>query len=136
MNLSVAVQQRLEAYGLVNKFLSAFIDHSLREDDYSVRNKLLLERILNVELGELPQAKGVLYNDDSRAFTNVFFFGHEWTLLLWEVLFFAIVDYAATNFVLAGVLTYLQSRVVKSIREIFGKKNLAKKTLVDERFLI
>ncbi|XP_028416781.1 LOW QUALITY PROTEIN: meckelin-like [Dendronephthya gigantea] len=136
VNLSVAVQQTIEAYSSVNRFLSAFIDHSLREHDYAVKNKLLLERIFDLELGELPQDKAVFYNDDGRSFTNVFFFGHEWTLLLWEVLFFAIVDYAALNFVLAGVLTYLQSRIVKSIREILGKKNLAKKTLVDERFLI
>ena len=136
VNLSVAVQQTIEAYVSVNKYLSAFIDHSLREDDYAVKNKLLFERILDVELGELPQDKAMFYNNDTRSFTNVFFFGHEWTLLLWEVLFFAIVDYAALNFVLAGVLTYLQSRVVKSIREILGKKNLARKTLVDERFLI
>ena len=136
VNLSVAVQQTIEAYSSVNKFLAAFIDHSLREDDYAVKNKLLFERILDLELGELPQDKAMFYNNDSRSFTNVFFFGHEWTLLLWEVLFFAIVDYAALNFVLAGVLTYLQSRVVKAIREVLGKKNLAKKTLVDERFLI
>jgi meckelin len=136
VNLSVAVQQTIEAYSSVNRFLTAFIDHSLRDDDYAVRNKLLFERILDLELGELPQDKAVFYNDDSRSFTNVFFFGHEWTLLLWELLFFTIVDYAALDFVLAGVLTYLQSRILKSVREILGKKNLAKKTLVDERFLI
>ena len=136
VNLSVAVQQTIEAYSSVNRFLSAFIDHSLRDNDYAVKNKLLLERMLDLELGELPQDKALLYNDDSRSFTNVFFFGHEWTLFLWDLLFFAIVDYASLNFVLAGVLTYLQGRVVKAIREILGKKNLAKKTLVDERFLI
>ena len=136
VNLSVAVQQTIEAYSSVNRFLTAFIDHSLRDDDYAVKNKLLLERILDLELGELPQDKALFYNDDSRSFTNVFFFGHEWTLLLWEVLFFAIVDYVALNLVLAGVLTYLQGRILKSIREILGKKNLARKTLVDERFLI
>lgn len=136
VNLSMAVQQTIEAYSSVNKFLSAFIDHSLREHEYFVKNKLLFEKILNVELGEILEEKTVLYNDDSRSFTNVFFFGHEWILLLWDVLFFAIVDYIALNFVLAGILTYFQSRVLKSIRMVMGKKNLARKTLIDERFLI
>ena len=92
--------------------------------------------MLDLELGDIPQDKAILYNDDSRSFTNAFFFGHEWTLLLWDFLFFAIVDYISLNFVLAAVLTYFQVRVVKSVREILGKRNLARKTLVDKRFLI
>lgn len=47
------------------------------------------------------------------------------------------VDWATGwNGVVAGFVAYLVDIILVAVRDSFGKKNLASKTMVDERFLI
>lgn len=124
-----------EAYVSLNKFLSTFIDHGMADIDYIVKDKLLLEKILDMEFYD-PTDKGFFFNDDGHAFQKAIFYGNESTLLVFELLMFCIVDLIFTNYVLAGAITYLASALLIKIRDGFGRSNVAKKTLVDERFLI
>ncbi|KAJ6663950.1 hypothetical protein lerEdw1_008904 [Lerista edwardsae] len=128
-------EQSTKAYHTMNKFLGSFIDHVHKEMDYIVKDKLLLERILGMEFME-PMEKSIFYNDEGHSFSDVLYYGNEATLLIFDMLFFAVVDLATQNFVLAAVLTYLQQEIFRFIRNAVGQKNLASKTLVDERFLI
>ncbi|KAL9962665.1 hypothetical protein ACROYT_G031787 [Oculina patagonica] len=135
--LAPAVEKRLQAYNALNRFLSAFIDHSLRDLDYLVRDKLLFERILNMELKELPPPdKAIFYNDDGRSFNSILFYGNEWTLMFFDLLIFAAMDLIYPDYVLAGIISYLFSKALTLLRNSLGRKNLTRKTLVDERFLI
>ncbi|XP_072459653.1 meckelin isoform X2 [Notamacropus eugenii] len=127
-------EQNVKAYHAMNKFLGSFIDHVHKEMDYFVKDKLLLERILGMEFIE-PVEKSIFYNDENYSFSKVLYYGNEATLLIFEILFFSVVDLASQNFVLAAVLTYLQQGVFKFIRKAIGRRNLASKTLVDQRFL-
>ncbi|XP_071496819.1 meckelin-like [Diadema antillarum] len=124
-----------EAYVSLNKFLSTFIDHGMADIDYIVKDKLLLEKILDMEFYD-PTDKGFFFNDDGHAFQNAIFYGNESTLIIFELLLFCIVDLIFTNYVLAGVITYLGSTMLIKIRDGLGRSNVARKTLVDERFLI
>ncbi|KAK6982489.1 Meckelin [Biomphalaria glabrata] len=128
-------EKSIEAYVMLNRFFCAFIDHSLRDIDYVVKEKNFLEKILDTEFLELTD-KGIFYYDNGHSFDNVLFYGNELMLLIFDVLLFCIVDLIFTNFVLAGIITYIISELICLIRDTAGKKNLAKKTLVDERFLI
>ncbi|XP_042317912.1 meckelin isoform X2 [Sceloporus undulatus] len=128
-------EQSTKAYHTMNKFLGSFIDHVHKEMDYIVRDKLLLERILGMEFME-PMDKSIFYNDEGHSFSDVLFYGNESTLLIFDMLFFTIVDMSTQSFVLAAILTYLQQEIFRFIRNSVGQKNLASKTLVDERFLI
>ncbi|KAM6373257.1 LOW QUALITY PROTEIN: meckelin [Alca torda] len=128
-------EQSTRAYNTMNKFLSSFIDHVHKEMDYIVKDKLLLERILGMEFME-PIEKSIFYNDEGDSFSDVLYYGNETTLLIFDILFFSIVDLASQSFVLAAILTYLQQEIFRFIRNTLGQKNLASKTLVDERFLI
>ncbi|XP_028592350.2 meckelin isoform X1 [Podarcis muralis] len=128
-------EQSTKAYHTMNKFLGSFIDHVHKEMDYIVKDKLLLEKILGMEFME-PMEKSIFYNDEGHSFSDVLYYGNEATLLIFDMLFFTIVDMAAQSFVLAAVLTYLQQEIFRFIRNTVGQKNLASKTLVDERFLI
>jgi len=135
--LAPAVEKRLQAYNTLNRFLSAFIDHSLRDLDYLVRDKLLFERILNMELKDLPPPeKAIFYNDDGRSFNSILFYGNEWTLMLFDLLTFAAMDLIYPDYVLAGIMSYVLSKIVMLLRNKLGRSNLTRKTLVDERFLI
>lgn len=101
--------------------------------------------------------------DKAHSFSDVLFYGNEATLLIFDTLFFCVVDLGSQSFVLAAVLTFAQQmvsvrqslsllssnrphlsegffmssvQVFRSIRHRLGRRNLATKTLVDPRFLI
>nr|XP_004656991.2 meckelin isoform X1 [Jaculus jaculus] len=128
-------EQSIKAYHAMNKFLGSFIDHVHKEMDYFIKDKLLLERILGMEFME-PMEKSIFYNDESYSFSNMLYYGNETTLLIFDLLFFCIVDLACQDLVLAAFLTYLQQEIFRFVRNTVGQKNLATKTLVDQRFLI
>ncbi|XP_043835009.1 meckelin isoform X2 [Dromiciops gliroides] len=128
-------EQSVKAYHAMNKFLGSFIDHVHKEMDYFVKDKLLLELILGMEFME-PVEKSIFYNDENYSFSNVLYYGNEATIFIFDILFFSVVDLASQDFVLAAVLTYLQQEVFRFIRNTVGRRNLASKTLVDQRFLI
>ncbi|XP_063055866.1 meckelin [Engraulis encrasicolus] len=128
-------EQSTKAYHTMNRFLSSIIDHAHREMDYIIRDKMLLERVIGMEFIE-PNDKSIFYNDESHSFSDVLFYGNEATLLIFDTLFFCVVDLASNNFILAATLTYLQQLVFRLIRDVLGRRNLASKTLVDKRFLI
>ncbi|KAM6171620.1 meckelin isoform 1-T1 [Erethizon dorsatum] len=128
-------EQSIKAYHAMNKFLGSFIDHVHKEMDYFIKDKLLLERILGMEFME-PMEKSIFYNDESYSFSSMLYYGNEATLLIFDLLFFSVVDLACQNFILAAFLTYLQQEIFRFIRNTVGQKNLASKTLVDQRFLI
>uniref|UniRef100_A0A8D2QSC4 Transmembrane protein 67 n=1 Tax=Zosterops lateralis melanops TaxID=1220523 RepID=A0A8D2QSC4_ZOSLA len=130
-------EQSTRAYNAMNKFLSSFIDHVHKEMDYIVKDKLLLERILGMEFME-PIDKSIFYNGKKIFQSNfdVLYYGNETTLLIFDILFFSVVDLASQSFVLAAILTYMQQELFRFIRNTLGQKNLASKTLVDQRFLI
>jgi len=133
--LSASLERSVLAYSTLNKFLASFVEHSSSDFDYMVKDKLLLERLLDMELTP-PIEKGFFYKDDTKSFTSALLYGAEWSLLLFDIFLFAIVDMSASNYILAAAITYFVDIVIITVRDSFGKKNLARKTLVHERFLI
>ena len=69
-------------------------------------------------------------------FDSLLFYGSGWALFLFDLLIFAVVDLLAESYVLAAVVTLVVSWLVRMIRDSLGRRNLGRKTLVDERFLI
>ncbi|XP_067093967.1 meckelin [Osmerus mordax] len=134
-SLNNPFDQSTKAYHTMNRFLGSIIDHAHRDMDYIVKDKLLLEKVVGMEFME-PIDKSIFYNDESHSFSDVLFYGNEATLLIFDTLFFCVVDLGAQSFTLAAVLTYLQQMIIRLIRNAFGRRNLANKTLVDQRFLI
>uniref|UniRef100_A0A7N6FGU3 Transmembrane protein 67 n=1 Tax=Anabas testudineus TaxID=64144 RepID=A0A7N6FGU3_ANATE len=128
-------EHNIRAYYTMNHFLGSIIDHAHPDMDYIVRDKLVFERVLGMEFLE-PNDKSIFYNDNAHSFSDVLFYGNEATLLIFDTLFFCVVDLGSQSFVLAAVLTYVQQMIFRLIRNILGRKNLVNKTLVDERFLI
>ncbi|TKS82024.1 Meckelin Meckel syndrome type 3 protein [Collichthys lucidus] len=128
-------EQNTRAYHTMNHFLGSVIDHAQPEMDYIVKDKLMFERVIGMEFLE-PNEKSIFYNDEAHSFSDLLYYGNEATLLIFDTLFFCVVDLGSQNFVLASVLTYVQQMIFRLIRNTLGRKNLVNKTLVDERFLI
>ncbi|OXA59378.1 Meckelin [Folsomia candida] len=130
LNLSI------HAYNSMNRFLTAFLEHALSDLDYDINNKTFFEGLLDMEFNEVGSDRAVFYTDDGHSFDSVLFYGHERTLFLGELYTFIFVDIISHNFVLAGVVVFLVDLMLKAIRNFMGKRNLARKTLIDSRFLI
>ena len=80
---------------------------------------------------------GLFYNDDSRTFTDILLYGQEWSLLLLNLLWLLIIDWLSSwNIVLAATVIYFLDILIVMVRDSLGKKNIARKTMVDEKFLI
>lgn len=129
------LQQRIRTYYTVNRFLSALLDHVYKDLDYVVKNKLLLENILDLEFQQ-PIDKSIFYNDERHHFNRALFYGNELVLLLFDTLLFCIIDLGTQNFILATILTFVIQMFVQILRSLIGKKNLSAQTLVEESFLI
>ncbi|XP_067936702.1 meckelin-like [Watersipora subatra] len=120
----------------INKFLSNFLDHSLRDIDYTVKDKIFFESLLDTEFDTVVES-GIFYNDNGHSFDQVLFYGHELTLTTFEVLLFGLVDMTSGGgFIFSAVIVYVVSLFFQLLRDGLGRRNLAQKTLVDERFLI
>uniref|UniRef100_A0A674NQ89 Transmembrane protein 67 n=1 Tax=Takifugu rubripes TaxID=31033 RepID=A0A674NQ89_TAKRU len=116
-------EQNTSVYNTMNHFLGSFIDHAYSEMDYIVKDKQLFETLLGVEPGE----KSIFYNDEDFSFKDVLFYGNEATLLIFDTLFFCVVDLGAQSFVLAAVLTYVEQTVSRHLFT-FDQRYLAKTT--------
>ncbi|KAK7881077.1 hypothetical protein WMY93_032327 [Mugilogobius chulae] len=107
-------EQCTRAYNTMNHFLGAVIDHAHPGLDYIVRDKLMLERVIGMEFLE-PNDKSIFYNDEAHSFSSMLFYGNEATLLVFDTLFFCVVDLGSQSFVLAAILTYLQQMVLRGL---------------------
>ncbi|CAL8079935.1 unnamed protein product [Orchesella dallaii] len=130
LNLSI------HAYHSMNRFLTAFLEHALSDLDYDVKDKSFFETTFDMEFSEVGSDRAVFYTDNGHSFDSVLFYGNERTLFMFNLYTFIFVDILSHNFVLAGIVTFLIDLVIKSLRNFFGKRNLARKTLIDSRFLI
>ncbi|XP_075734483.1 meckelin [Rhipicephalus microplus] len=130
----VNIDTVVNTYNVVTKFLCAFLDHSLKDVDYTVKDRTLLEKLLDIEFNDIVD-RGFFYNDNGHSFDAVIYHGHEFTLVLWDLLMFCVVDFASSDFVLAATLTYIVDKMLEGLRRYLSRRNLVKKALVDERFL-
>ena len=124
----------LQAYTTLNRFLSAFVDHSFKELDYVVQDNLFFQRLI----GHTPKMlnRGVFYNDDNHSFDQVLLYGRQMPFFMFLLLRFALLLYLTNSWVGAGFFAYFTQLVLIYIRKSWGKTNLAGKTLIDHRFLI
>lgn len=134
--LDPQTRKSIEGYNQLNQFLAAFINRNIPDCDFEVRDRPFLEKILDTEFQEVSDTRGIFYNNDSHAFDKVLFYGNEMTLFLFDVILFGWLDNRLENFVLAAIFVYIVQQGIVKLRSTLGQINLAKKTLVDERFLI
>ena len=131
------LENMVHAYTTMNRFLTRFLEHALRDLDYEVRDKMFLETVLDIEFQDAVAGdKAVFYTDNGHSFDSVLLYGNEFSLTVFEVLVFAFSDLFASDFLVLALVTYLVSKGVSIVRYSAGRANLATKTLIDRRFLI
>ncbi|XP_058453629.1 meckelin [Malaya genurostris] len=124
-------------YYNVNRFFAAFVDHALKDLDYIIQEKSIMESILNCEFQSyVTENKGVFYIDNGHSFDQVLFYGNESTFFQLELALFLLVVLLSDNFLLAIVVVGVVYKLFRIAMNYLLKNNLAKKTLIDKRFLI
>ena len=59
--------------------------------------------------------KAIFYKDSGHSFDALLFYGHEFTLLTFDIMIFSFVDLFVQNFLLAGIVTYFVGKVSNQI---------------------
>jgi meckelin len=84
-----------------------------------------------------PEGADISYmcEDEYDHFTSVFLRGMEYDLVIVYALLHACCDLIWSSTALSLLIVYAADRVIQALRKLFGKRNLAAKTLVDFRFI-
>ncbi len=120
--------------------LKGFIEqHYTRQElQREYRDVPRTDRLLGAPPDVCQQEKSpcVLYPDREYSFSSTIFLGIEMDLLFLDILAFAAFDLWFNSTSSSILLTYLLYRGIQWIRSHIGQINIAKKSLVDERFLV
>ena len=134
----------------MNKFMNSHLKEKIEQvtmqSKLLVKEKSLIERFFefppSIDLTSNTVKELVFYKDPGRNFEDVLFIGMElewliFVIYLWEMWNIALEKYEKKGPVLpiAIFMTYIMERIFFKIRVFFGEKNVAKKAVVDNRFL-
>lgn len=128
------------AYHAANRMLTAFIDQSAAtatgaQLSYTVERQSALRALLGLPPDMVP-GRSVLVEAPATAFAATMFYGNEGALVLLNILVHVMADIAFNNTYASLAIVWLIECAFISLRRTLGKRNVAKKSLVDGRFLV
>ncbi|CAG5086695.1 Oidioi.mRNA.OKI2018_I69.PAR.g11322.t1.cds [Oikopleura dioica] len=131
-------KSQVESYRRLNTFLQKFFMHGLPSLKLQFNSKGLWEKFLDIEFSNQPQPViSDMYRDQrGETIGNALFYGNESHLVVFEILSFVVFDIAFTSFILAAVITYILSRIIRFLRQNLARRNLSSRTMIDKRFLV
>uniref|UniRef100_A0A182JYH4 RRM domain-containing protein n=1 Tax=Anopheles christyi TaxID=43041 RepID=A0A182JYH4_9DIPT len=98
-------ERTILTYYNVNRFFAAFVDHALKDLDYIIQERSILESILNCEFQNyITENKGVFYIDNGHSFDQILFNGNESIFFQVELLLFCCVVLLTGNYLLGIVM--------------------------------
>ncbi|EDV91087.1 GH16135 [Drosophila grimshawi] len=131
------VERTSIAYASVNRFFCAFIDHAIKDMDYVIKEKSLLEKLFNCEIENyLTENKGTFYIDDALSFSRVLLLGNHLNIFVLELLVLLSINLLTSSLLLAAAVACALNMLLRHIFRLWVRRNVSKKTLIDERFLL
>jgi len=137
-NRATPTDRVIKAWGELNAFLQGFIENNFNVPDLRRKVKLptYLEKLMRVPPDlTAPGQPCVFYPDEYFSYSSVLFLGRELDLLLLNVLSYAMFDLWFNSTATSILLCYLLDLLICKLRDDIGQNVIARKTLVDERFL-
>ena len=114
-----------------------FINQVEQNPESYVREQFFAQKLLRLPPDMFGINTPLFFHDlGLGGFASNVFLGVELHHILLDALVFCAVDSAVENYVVSGVVMYLVAKALKHIRGHFGEVNLAKKCLIDARFLV
>ena len=131
----------------INKFMNNHLKEKIEQvtmqSKLLVREKSLCERFFefppSIDLTSRKVKELVFYKDPGKNFEDVLFIGMElewliFVIYIWEMWCIALEKYER-SLPMSIFMTYIMERMFFKVRIFFGEKNVAKKAVVDNRFL-
>lgn len=84
----------------------------------------------------IPDQPSVFFTDRDFEYTKVLFLGREYALLMLNICTYSLVDLWFDSVATSILLTYLLECLLCYVRQNWGQRTVARKTLIDGRFLI
>ena len=104
-----------------------------------IRDKSFLQKILGytMDSSELERTTKdiILYRDYGQNFDEVLFYGMEWEWFVMDLFLFQFLMIISDDNFLAMFITYIFDYLLYYIRIFFGNRNVAKKAVIDDRFI-
>ncbi|XP_020283819.1 meckelin isoform X2 [Pseudomyrmex gracilis] len=128
-------EQLSETRSKMKLFLTQFLDHCSKNEDYIIKEQNLLEKLCDVFLVD-ARDKSIFYIDNNYSFNRVVLYGNEWLLATFEITVFAFFLALFNSYSLACVATVLVSQLFVILITCNVKRNLCNKSLLDKRFFM
>mmetsp|Transcript_15923 Transcript_15923/g.42869 ORF Transcript_15923/g.42869 Transcript_15923/m.42869 type:complete len:187 (+) Transcript_15923:100-660(+) len=131
-------EEAVARYSEMSTLLRDWIDSNLEGHNYSIREKTYLEKLIRMppDMSFALDSVFLFDPEGSGSWTRSLLYGREYDLSVFEVLIYSVADLSLKSSYLAAAITFLTWLVVQWIRSALGQSNLAKKTIIDDRFLI
>ncbi|UMM17334.1 hypothetical protein L5515_013939 [Caenorhabditis briggsae] len=126
----------VEAHSQMNSFLKKFVDHSISDIDYVVRDRPFLESLLDMEMSDTSITGSFTRDHVEIAYSRCFVYGNEWAWTSFECLGFTVFYIWSGSIYLAGAVVYVISHIIRMVFGYLSTNHLIKTSLVDQRFLV
>ncbi|ALC45311.1 CG15923 [Drosophila busckii] len=131
------VERTSIAYASVNRFFCAFIDHAIKDMDYIIKEKSLVEKLCNCEIDNyLTENKGTFYIDDYYTFSHALLLGNHFNIFVLELLILLSIFMLTSSLLIATALICVMNKLLRYVFIKWVRCNVSRKTLIDERFLL
>ena len=127
----------MRANASLNAWLCSFINREPQFPyPYDHAQHDLTRRILGLPVALPTHAPCTLFDDPGFGFTSVLLCGIEPDLILFLVQLYAVCNLLFESVLVATLVCYVVDKLLCAFRSHWGQINIAKKTLLDDRFLI
>ncbi|KAH9270007.1 hypothetical protein BASA83_007835 [Batrachochytrium salamandrivorans] len=131
-SITPANELQIKEYKQVNDFLRSFIDQNLKENPYLIREKTYFEQFAVSP----DQSEGNVFFPAETGFSHTLLYGIEMHMTIAYMYIFVYVDILTDSPSKAALVVWVVHFLIGFARGALGEKNLARKTLLDWRFLV
>ena len=123
--------EALQSFDRLNKFLQQFIDNV---NEYEIRPAPFTQQYLGI--APTVTDKSIFLIEQDNSFKNTMLAGIEWTVMLFLLLLFVGVETETKSPPIAAFVTIIVDILITAFVRTMGRSNIAKKSLIDNRFII
>ena len=119
-----------------NKMMQTYVECVRVEPKKYILEKKPCQRLLNLPTAEEQTGTPFMYKDKWMNFRKAMCYGLDWDFVLFDVIMLTCFDMWLSSIMLAVVFTYVIDSILLWARSYYGRRNVAEKTLTDEKFLV
>jgi len=132
-------ERAINAWTDMTEFLQDFVENNFNKLGYkrNIIEPSYLEKFLRYPPSlAIPNQPSIFFPDKEFQYCRVLFIGRETDLLLFNILCYSAADLWFSNTAASLLITYALNLFITWLRQVLGTATIARKTLIDERFLI